>query len=84
MTFEKVQEIIREQLFVADDKEIKMESRLVEDLAADSLDIVEILMGLEANFEIEIPDEEVEKFLTVGDITRYLKRVQGAESEDAL
>lgn len=75
MIFEKVQEKIAEQLSI-DTEDITMESSFIEDLGADSLDIVELLMALEEEFDIEIPDEEAEKLITVGDVVDYIKNNQ--------
>ena len=72
MIFKKVQEKVAEQLGV-ELEEITMEASFIDDLGADSLDIVELLMALEEEFEIEIPDEEAEKLTTVGDIVEYVK-----------
>ncbi|MDR0886126.1 MAG: acyl carrier protein [Clostridiales Family XIII bacterium] len=72
MTFDKVKEIIIDQLQL-DDVEIKPETSLMKDLEADSLDAVEIIMGIESEFDIEIPDEEAEKFANVGDIVAYVE-----------
>ncbi len=72
MVFEKVKKIIVEQLGVEED-EISMESSFIEDLGADSLDIVELIMALEEEFDIEIPDNEAEKIATVGDAVDYIK-----------
>lgn len=72
MIFEKVQEKVAEQLGVEAD-EVTMESSFIDDLGADSLDIVELLMALEEEFDIEIPDEEAEKLATVGDVVEYIK-----------
>lgn len=70
--FEKVQEIIAEKLSI-DTDEITLESSFIDDLNADSLDIVELIMALEDELEMEIPDEEVEGFKTVGDVVNYVK-----------
>ncbi|NLB42274.1 MAG: acyl carrier protein [Clostridiales bacterium] len=70
--FEKVRDIIAEQLG-AEASEITMESSFVEDLGADSLDIVELIMALEEEFNMEIPDEEAEKIAKVGDVVDYVK-----------
>jgi acyl carrier protein len=67
----KVKSIIADQLGVGED-EIKMESSFIEDLGADSLDIVELVMAMEEEFEIEIPDEEAENIKTVGDAINYI------------
>ncbi len=71
-TFEKVKAIIVEQLDV-DEDEVTEEARFIEDLGADSLDIVELVMALEEEFGLEIPDEEAEKILTVGAAVNYIK-----------
>ena len=73
MEFEKICEIIGKQLDI-DPKSITMESKLVDDLHADSLDVVELVMDLEQEFDTEIPDEELPKVQTVGDILRYLQK----------
>ena len=70
--FERVKQIIADQLGI-DENEIAMESSFIDDLGADSLDIVELIMALEEEFNIEIPDEEAEKISTVGDIVEYIK-----------
>ena len=72
MVFEKVKKIIVEQLGVEED-DIAMESSFIEDLGADSLDIVELIMALEEEFDIEIPDSEAEKIVAVGDAVDYIK-----------
>jgi acyl carrier protein len=72
MVFEKVKKIIVEQLGVEED-EITMESSFIDDLGADSLDIVELIMALEEEFDLEIPDSEAEKLATVGDAVDYIK-----------
>lgn len=75
MVFEKVKDIIVEQLGV-DAEEIKMEASFIDDLGADSLDIVELIMALEEEFDLEIPDKEAEKIATVGDAVDYIKAHQ--------
>ena len=70
--FEKIKEIIIEQLNVEGDL-ITMDTHLMKDLEADSLDAVEIIMGIEDEFGIEIPDEEAEKFQTVSDLVNYVE-----------
>jgi acyl carrier protein len=67
----KVKNIIADQLGVGED-EIKPESSFIEDLGADSLDIVELVMAMEEEFEVEIPDEEAENIKTVGDAINYI------------
>ncbi len=70
--FEKVKSKIAEQLSI-DENEITMDSGFVDDLGADSLDIVELIMALEEEFDMEIPDEDAEKITTVGDVVEYIK-----------
>lgn len=72
MVFEKVKSIIADQLGI-DEEEITMESSFIDDLGADSLDIVELIMALEGEFDMEIPDEEAEKINTVGNVVDYIK-----------
>jgi len=67
-----VKEVVVEQLNVNPD-EIKEESKFVEDLGADSLDVVELVMALEEKFDIEIPDADAEKIATVGDAIKYVE-----------
>lgn len=70
--FEKVKEIISDKLGVSED-EVTLEAAFIEDLNADSLDIVELIMALEDELDMEIPDEEAEKFTTVGDVVNFVK-----------
>lgn len=70
--FEKVKGIIVEQLGVAE-ASVTMEASFIDDLGADSLDIVELVMALEEEFDIEIPDADAEKVTTVGDVVEYIK-----------
>ena len=70
--FEKIQKVISERLGVKPE-EIKLESSFVDDLGADSLDTVELVMALEEEFEIEIPDEEAEKMNRVADVVSYIE-----------
>lgn len=70
--FEKVKAIIVEQLGVAE-ASITMDASFIDDLGADSLDIVEFIMALEEEFNIEIPDADAEKVVTVGDVVDYIK-----------
>ena len=70
--FEKVKAIIVEQLGVAE-ASVEMESSFIDDLGADSLDIVELVMAIEEEFDIEIPDSDAEKVVTVGDVVDYIK-----------
>ena len=70
--FEKIRGIIADKLSISEDQ-ITMESTFSEDLNADSLDLVELMMALEEELETEIPDEDTEGFSTVGDVVNYLK-----------
>ena len=70
--FAKVKNVIIEQLGVAENN-ITMEASFIDDLGADSLDIVELIMALEEEFDIEIPDSDAEKVVTVGDVVEYIK-----------
>jgi len=70
-TFEKVRDIVVEQLGVEAD-EVAIESTFIDDLGADSLDIVELIMAFEEEFGIEIPDEAAEKIKTVQDVVTYI------------
>jgi acyl carrier protein len=74
-TFEKVKDIVVEQLGVEAD-EVQMTSTFVDDLGADSLDIVELIMAFEDKFSIEIPDEKAEKIKTVEDVVKYIEEQQ--------
>ncbi|MBP3780379.1 MAG: acyl carrier protein [Selenomonas sp.] len=71
MTFDKVREIVVEQLGVEAD-EVALESTFIDDLGADSLDIVELIMAFEEEFNIEIPDEAAEKIKSVQDVVTYI------------
>lgn len=70
--FEKLKNIIVEQLGV-NEEVVKEEATFVDDLEADSLDIVELVMNIEEEFNMEIPDEDSEKIVTVGDVVKYIK-----------
>lgn len=72
MVFEKVQGILADQLDL-DADDITMESSLTEDLGADSLDFVDIVMSLEDEFDTEFPEEDMEGVKTVGDVVRYIE-----------
>ena len=71
--FEKIKSIIADQLGIDDLDTITMETSLVEDLEADSLDAVEVIMALEDEFGIEIPDEDAENFKTIWDLYKYIE-----------
>ncbi len=70
--FERVKKIIIEQLGVTEST-VTLEASFVDDLGADSLDIVELVMALEEEFDIEIPDSDAEKVVSVGDVVDYIK-----------
>lgn len=72
MVFDKIRDIIVEQLDVEEDK-VTAEASITEDLGADSLDVVDLVMSIEESFDIEIPDEEVENIKTVGDIVKFIE-----------
>lgn len=72
MVLEKVKVILAEQFDVEEDT-ITMETSVAEDLGADSLDVVDLLMSIEDEFEIEIPDTEIENMKTVGDLVKYIE-----------
>ena len=72
-TFNKVQSIVAEQLEIQDKETIKPESKFAEDLGADSLDVVELVMALEEEFDVEIPDEAAEKIATVQSAVEYIE-----------
>lgn len=72
MVFEKVKAILSEQFDVEEDT-ITADTNIADDLGADSLDVVDLLMSIEDEFEIEIPDEEVENIHTVGELVKYIE-----------
>jgi len=74
----KLKEIVMDRLN-AEEGQIKPEASFVEDLGADSLDIVELIMGIEEEFDIEIPDEDAEKLTTVGEAMDYVRSKLGVE-----
>jgi acyl carrier protein len=71
-TFDRVKKVVVEQLDVNED-EVTGEASFVDDLGADSLDVVELVMGLEEEFDLEIPDEDAEKITTVADAVKYIE-----------
>ena len=73
MIFEKLKQILAEQFEVEDAATLNMDTNIAEDLGADSLDVVEVLMSIEDEFEVEIPDEEIENIKTIGDIVSYIE-----------
>lgn len=76
MELEKLQKIIAEVLNV-DTEEVTMDTTFVDDLCADSLDVFQIMMGIEEEFDVEIPTEEVEQIVSVGDAVEQIKRLIG-------
>lgn len=72
MVFEKIVKILAEQLD-ADAEAMTLETKIAEDLGADSLDVVELLMAIEDEFEVEIPDEEIDNIKTIGDVVEYIQ-----------
>ena len=73
MVFEKVRDILCDQLDVSEET-VTMESSIAEDLGADSLDVVDLIMSLEDEFDLEVPDEQVENIKTVGDLVRFIEQ----------
>ncbi len=72
MVFEKVKNIVVEQLGV-EEADVTVEARFIEDLGADSLDVVELIMAMEDEFDLEFPEEEAENISTIGDVVDYIK-----------
>lgn len=72
MVFEKIRSILSEQLDIEEDT-ITMESNIAEDLGADSMDVVDLIMSIEDEFEIEVPDDKIESIKTVGDVVNYIE-----------
>lgn len=75
MVFEKVREILVDQLDV-EEEAVTMEASITADLGADSLDVVDLVMSLEEEFDCEIPDDEIENIKTVGDVVKYIEEHQ--------
>ena len=75
MVFEKIKTILADQLDV-EEESITMETDIAADLGADSLDVVELIMSIEDEFELEVPDEKIEGIKTVGDIVNYIQSNQ--------
>lgn len=73
--FDDVRDVVVEQLSVSPDA-VKMESKIIEDLGADSLDVVELVMALEEKFGVEIPDSEAEKLISISDVVNYIDKIQ--------
>jgi acyl carrier protein len=73
---ERVKEVISEQLGIEDVESITLETTFIDDLGADSLDIVELIMALEEEFDMEIPEVEAEKIISVGDVVEYIHKTK--------
>ena len=76
-TLERVRKVVVDRLKVSDD-EVSSQASFIEDLGADSLDVVDLVMGLEEEFDIEIPDEDAEKIQTVGQAVEYIDQKTGS------
>ncbi|HEB9559403.1 TPA: acyl carrier protein [Campylobacter jejuni] len=74
-TFDDVKAVVVEQLSIDADA-VKMESKIIEDLGADSLDVVELIMTLEEKFEVEIPDSDAEKLIKIEDVVNYIDNLK--------
>ncbi|EAI8273034.1 acyl carrier protein [Campylobacter coli] len=74
-TFDDVKAVVVEQLSIDADA-VKMESKIIEDLGADSLDVVELIMALEEKFEVEIPDSDAEKLIKIEDVINYIENLK--------
>ncbi|EJN3178980.1 acyl carrier protein [Campylobacter jejuni] len=72
-TFDDVKAVVVEQLSI---DAVKMESKIIEDLGADSLDVVELIMALEEKFEVEIPDSDAEKLIKIEDVVNYIDNLK--------
>ena len=72
MVFDRIKEILVDQLDLEEDK-VTMEADIVEDLEADSLDVVDLVMSIEDEYGLEVPDDQIENFRTVGDVVRYIE-----------
>ena len=72
MVFERIRQILCDQLDLEEDR-VTMESDIVDDLEADSLDVVDLIMTIEDEFSLEVPDDQIENFRTVGDIVKYIE-----------
>ncbi|MDY3928644.1 MAG: acyl carrier protein [Clostridia bacterium] len=75
MEFEKIKNVIVDQLGV-DESKVTLDASFADDLGADSLDVVDLIMGLEQEFDLEIPDEDAEGIITVGDAVEYIKNAR--------
>ncbi|MBQ9714975.1 MAG: acyl carrier protein [Clostridia bacterium] len=75
MIFEKIRKLLAEQINISED-EIKMESDIINDLGADSLDVVEMLMAVETEFNVTVPDEVAMEMKTIGDVVSFIEKNQ--------
>lgn len=75
---ERVKQIIMENLSV-NAEQVTPDAKFIEDLGADSLDVVELVMAFEEQFDVEVPDEDAEKLLTVGDVVKYIEEKEGSK-----
>ncbi|MBQ4001992.1 MAG: acyl carrier protein [Lachnospiraceae bacterium] len=74
--FEKVKKILEKQLRLKEGVEVTLDSRIKEDLGADSLDVLQLLMAIEDEYDVEVPDEKLAEFSTVGDVVAYLETLK--------
>ena len=74
--FEKVKKILEKQLRLKNGVEVTLDSRIKEDLGADSLDVLQLLMAIEDEYGVEVPDEKLAEFSTVGDVVAYLETLK--------
>ncbi|MBQ7600811.1 MAG: acyl carrier protein [Lachnospiraceae bacterium] len=74
--FEKVKKILEKQLRLKEGVEVTLNSRIKEDLGADSLDVLQLLMAIEDEYGVEVPDEKLAEFSTVGDVVAYLESLK--------
>ncbi|MGP1506737.1 MAG: acyl carrier protein [Campylobacter sp.] len=73
--FEEIRDVVVEQLNVSPEA-VKLESKIIEDLGADSLDVVELIMALEEKFDIQIPDADAEKLISIQDVVDYIEKIK--------
>ena len=73
--FEEVRDVVVEQLNVSPEA-VKLESKIIEDLGADSLDVIELVMALEEKFDIQIPDTEAEKLISIQNVVDYIEKIK--------
>lgn len=78
MVFDKVKQIISEQFSISED-EVSLSTSFMDDLNADSLDVYQVIMAIEEEFEIEVSNEEAESVSTIGDVVEYIKKEKGLD-----